>query len=68
MRGTSLSESSKEDLTKILQKDIAQVLSNQKGHVTNWAHIRRIIGDVAERLLFKKIHSRPLALPVVIEV
>ena len=68
MRGTALSESSKADLTKFLQKEIGQALSNQKGHVTNWAYIRRIIGDVAERHLFKKFHSRPLVLPVVIEV
>ena len=68
MRGTSLSESSKEDLTKLLQKEIAKVLSNQKGHVTNWVHIRRVIGDVAESHIFKKIHSQPLILPVVIEV
>ncbi len=67
-RGTSLSESSKADLTKFLQKEVAQVLSKQKGHVTNWAYIRRMIGDVAERLLFKTFHSRPLVLPVVIEV
>jgi len=53
MRGTSLSESSKEDLTKFLQKEIAKVLFQSKGHVTNWVHIRRIIGDVAERHLFK---------------
>jgi ribonuclease J len=68
MRGTSFSESSKADLTKFLQKEIATVLSNQKGHVTNWVHIRRIIGDVAERHIFKKFHSQPLVLPVVIEV
>lgn len=68
MRGTSLSKSSKEDLTKLLQKEIAKVLSNQKGRVTNWVHIRRVIGDVAESLIFKKIHSQPLILPVVIEV
>jgi ribonuclease J len=68
MRGTSLSESSKEDLAKLLQKEIAQVLSNQKGHVTNWVHIRRVIGDVAESHIFKKLHSHPLILPVVIEV
>src|SRR5438034_7649624 len=68
MRGTSLSESSKEDLEKLLQKEIAKVLSNQKGHVTNWVHIRRVIGDVAESHIFKKLHSQPLILPVVIEV
>jgi len=67
MRGTSLSES-KEDLTKSLQKDIAKALSNQKGTITNRVYIRRIIGDIAERYIFKKFHSQPLVLPVVIEV
>jgi ribonuclease J len=68
MRGTSLSESSKEDLTKFLQKEIAKALSSQKGRVTNWVYIRRLIGDVAERQIFNKFHSQPLVLPVVIEV
>ena len=67
MRGTSL-PASKEDLTKVLNKEIAKVLSTQKGHVTNWVHLSRVIGDVAERHLFKKFHSQPLVLPVVIEV
>jgi ribonuclease J len=68
MRGTSLSESSKEDLAKFLQKEIAKALSSQKGRVTNWVYIRRLIGDVAERQIFNKFHSQPLVLPVVIEV
>src|SRR5438067_7024117 len=67
MRGTALPESTK-DLTKFLQKDIAKALSNQKGTITNRVYIRRIIGDVAERYIFKKFHSQPLVLPVVIEV
>src|SRR5260221_53793 len=68
MRGTALSESSKQTLTKGLQKEIAKALSNQKGHVTNWVHIRRVIGDVAERHLFQHFHIRPLVLPIAIEV
>jgi ribonuclease J len=67
MRGTALPES-KEDLTKILHKDIAKALSNQKGTITNRVYVRRIIGDVAERSIFNKFHSQPLVLPVVIEV
>ena len=67
MRGTSLSES-REELTKYLQKEIAKALSNQKGNVTNRVYIRRVVGDVAERYIFKKFHSQPLVLPVVIEV
>jgi ribonuclease J len=68
MRGTALSESSKQTLTKGLQKEIAKALSHQKGHVTNWVHVRRIIGDVAERHLFQHFHIRPLVLPIAIEV
>ena len=68
VRGTALSESARADLAKGLQQDIRQALSSQKGPLTNRVHLRRIIGDVAERLLFKKFHSRPLILPVVIEV
>jgi hypothetical protein len=63
-----LSESARADLAKGLQQEIRQALSSQKGPLTNRVHLRRIIGDVAERLLFKKFHSRPLILPVVIEV
>jgi hypothetical protein len=36
--------------------------------VTNWFHIRRTVGEVAERHLYKKLRTRPLVLPVVIEV
>ena len=68
VRGTALSESARADLAKGLQQDIRQALSSQKGPITNRVHLRRVIGDVAERLLFKKFHSRPLILPVVIEV
>ncbi len=67
MRGTSL-PASKEDLPKVLDKEIAKVLSTQKGHVTNWVHLSRVIGEVAQRHLFKQFHSQPLVLPVVIEV
>ena len=67
MRGTALPES-KADLTKFLHKEIARALSNQKGTLTNRVYVRRIIGDVAERYIFKKFHSQPLVLPVVIEV
>ena len=67
MRGTALPES-KEDLTKFLHKEIARALSTQKGTITNRVYIRRIIGDVAERSIFNTFRSRPLVLPIVIEV
>lgn len=67
MRGTALSES-KEDLTKLLDKELKKALAMQKGRVTNRVHLRRVIGDVAEWHIFNKFHSQPLVLPVVIEV
>jgi ribonuclease J len=67
MRGSSLVEA-KEDLAKAVDRELKKVLAHQKGHVINGAHIRRVIGDVAERLIFKQFHSQPLVLPVVIEV
>jgi hypothetical protein len=67
MRGTALPESTK-DLAKFLHKEIARALSSQKGPITNRVYVRRIIGDVAERYIFNTFHSRPLVLPVVMEV
>jgi len=68
VRGTALSDSLRADLTRGLQQAIRQALSSQKGPLTNRVHLRRVIGDVAERLLFKTFHSRPLIIPIVIEV
>jgi ribonuclease J len=68
VRGTALSESARAELTKGLQQEIRQALSGQKGPLTNRVYLRRVIGDIAERILFKRFHSRPLILPVVIEV
>lgn len=52
---------------KLIQS-IKTALSNRKGRVTNWVYVRNLIGEVAERLIFKELRRRPLVLPVVIEV
>src|SRR5713226_2769411 len=62
MRGTALSES-KEDLAKLLDKELKKVLATQKGRVTNRVHLRRVISDVAEGHIFKTFHSQPLSSP-----
>jgi len=62
-----LSES-KEDLAKLLDKELKKVLATQKGRITNRVHLRRVISDVAEGHIFKTFHSQPLVLPVLIEV
>jgi ribonuclease J len=67
MRGSALKDM-KEDISAHLEKEIGKELAARQGKVTNWVHTRRLIGDIAERYMLKKFRSRPLVLPVVIEV
>lgn len=62
LRGSSLTE------TAGIVQEIEKVLSAKKEKVTNWVHIRKLISDTAGRILLKKFRTRPLILPVVIEV
>lgn len=48
--------------------DIRNVLRGKKGRLTNWVYVRKLIGEVCERRIFKELARRPLVLPVVIEV
>lgn len=63
LRGASLG-----DTNGMLAEEITKVLALQKGEVSNWMHVRKIISQTAGRYLFKKARTRPLILPVVIEV
>jgi ribonuclease J len=47
--------------------DLKKVLGTRKGKVTNWIHIRKLVGEIAEKRIFKDLRRRPLVLPVVIE-
>ncbi|MBI4089345.1 MAG: ribonuclease J, partial [Candidatus Levybacteria bacterium] len=55
-------------LNSRLVQDFRKALSPHKGRVVNWIYVRKLIGEVAERRIFKDLHRRPLVLPVVIEV
>lgn len=66
LRGSSLNAN--EDFSTILMQDIEKSLSNNKGPVANWAHVRKLINEAAGKNLAKKFRTRPLILPVVIEV
>lgn len=60
-----------EDNTRVINRlslDIKNALVGRKGRVTNWVHIRRLVGEIAERRIFRDLKRRPLVLPVVIEV
>lgn len=52
--------------TKIIA-DLRNALK-RKGRITNWQHIKKLIGDITERRISKELHHNPLVLPVVIEV
>lgn len=67
MRGSSLKDV-QDHLSAYLGEQIKSELADRRGKVTNWVHIRKLIGNIAERYILKKYRSRPLVLPVVIEV
>ncbi len=51
-----------------LTQDLHKALNPRRARVTNWIYVRKLIGEVAERRIFKDLRRRPLVLPVVIEV
>lgn len=51
-----------------LMQDLHKALNPRKARVTNWIYVRKLIGEVAERRIYKDLRRRPLVLPVVIEV
>lgn len=65
-RGSYLTDT--KEVAETLASELEKVLSGHKDKVTNWFHIRRTIGETSERFLYKKLRTRPLVLPVVIEV
>ena len=65
-RGSYLTDT--KEIAEALAQELEKVLSQHKEKVTNWLHVRRNIGEISERFLYKKMRTRPLVLPVVIEV
>lgn len=51
-----------------LYKEFVGMLSGRRGRVTDWVHIRKQFGGIAERMLARQFKARPLVLPIVIEV
>lgn len=51
-----------------LVADINNALKNNKRRVTNWQHIKKLIGDISQRRIYKDLHHNPLVVPIVIEV
>src|SRR3989344_968110 len=65
-RGFSPTEA--DALTQSARVEIQKVLAKNKGRVTNWVHIRKMIEEAVTKHIFSKLHRRPLILPVIIEV
>ncbi len=65
-RGFSPTEA--DAFTKSVRVEMQGVLSRNKGRVTNWVHIRKVIEETVTKHIFEKLHRRPLVLPVIIEV
>lgn len=57
-----------QDLSKKLSSELKTALSRKKQPVTNWIYIRRLIGEVSEKHIFKAFRKHPMVLPIVIEV
>ncbi len=55
-------------LSQKILTDLRGALGRNKKRVTNWQYIKKIIGDTAERIIFRELRNQPLVLPVVIEV
>lgn len=55
-------------LNSRLMQDFHKALNPRKARVTNWIYVRKLIGETAERRIYKDLRRRPLVLPVVIEV
>ncbi len=41
---------------------------DKNGMITNWIYVRRLVGEISERIVFRTLRRRPLVLPIVIEV
>jgi len=68
VRGLAPSSYNAKRLNSRLMQDFHKALNPRKARVTNWIYIRKLIGEVAERRIYKDLRRRPLVLPVVIEV
>ena len=65
-RGFTPAEADK--INKGLSAEIRRELLKTKGRLKDWGYIRKNVGNISERFIFKKTRRRPLVLPIVIEV
>jgi mRNA degradation ribonuclease J1/J2 len=51
-------------LTGVIKTELAK--TNVK--IKDWSYVRKNVGNISERFIYKKLRRRPLVMPVVIEV
>ena len=66
VRGFALPEA--QGISNELAKQLKNALSQKKRPVTDWIYMRKFVGEVSEKYIFKNFRKRPLILPVIIEV
>jgi ribonuclease J len=66
-KGLTLPDGKKLKL-KLTDEVTKALVRKEPGKVTDWSHIRKEISRVIERRIFREFKTRPLVLPVVIEV
>lgn len=66
-RGFTPSES--KQISQSLSKEIKYTFTqNKKEKIRNWAHLRKQMGDIGSKHIFKELRRRPLVLPVIVEI
>lgn len=55
-------------IVKGLGSELRTIISRNKVRVKDWNYMRKEVGNISERFVFKKLKRRPLVLPIVIEV
>lgn len=48
--------------------DLKLALGRNRKRVTNWQYIKKLVGEIVEKRIYKDLRHQPLVLPVVIEV
>lgn len=56
------------DINKNLVRQLKGELTKKRQPVTDWIYMRKLIGEISEKYIFRNLRKRPLVLPVVIEV
>ena len=55
-------------LNKKLAGELKNAFSAKTDRVNDWIYVRKLVGEIAEKNIFKALRKRPLVLPVVVEV